>query len=208
MSCASLDGIRALPASGDRGAGRRRAARLLFVIGVAASGFATGATDISEVRRAAQSGDAASEYRLGRAYACGRLVGRDRAEALAWFTKSADHGYAPAAAALGWIYFTGNGVPRDDRRAVEWLRRGAEGGVASAQNNLGIAYATGRGVARDAAEAERWFRAAAEQGAQDAERNLAKLHGRPAPASPKMEAPRAAPGRGTQPPAHVIEICD
>lgn len=208
MSYATFDGIRALLPSGIRGAVPRGAAILLFVMGVAASGFANGATDIADVRRAAETGDAASEYRLGRAYACGRLVARDRAEALAWFAKSADHGYAPAQAALGWMYFTGNGVPRDDRRAVEWLRRGAEGGVASAQNNLGIAYATGRGVTRDPAEAERWFRAAADQGAQDAERNLAKLHGRPAPASPKMEAPRAAPSRGTQPPAHVIEICD
>jgi hypothetical protein len=208
MSHATLAAVRALLARGGRRAMRRGAAILMCAVGVAATGSATGATDIAEVRRAAESGDAASEYRLGRAYACGRLVVRDRAEALAWFARSADHGYAPAQAALGWMYFTGNGVPRDDRRAVEWLRRGAEGGVASAQNNLGIAYATGRGVARDTAEAERWFRAAADQGAQDAERNLAKLHGRPVPASPKMETPRAAPGRGTQPPAHVIEICD
>jgi hypothetical protein len=207
MSQAPIERMRALLGVGRR-TGRRRAAMLLLAVGVAATGSATGATDIAEIRRAAERGDAASEYRLGRAYACGRFVARDRAEALAWFAKSADHGYAPAQAALGWMYFTGNGLPRDDRRAVEWLRRGAEGGVASAQNNLGIAYATGRGVARDTAEAERWFRAAADQGAQDAERNLAKLHGRPAPASPRMEAPRAAPGSPPQTPAYSTPICD
>ncbi|MCU0897961.1 MAG: sel1 repeat family protein [Burkholderiales bacterium] len=208
MSHAALVGVRALLATGGRRAVRRGAAILICAIGVAASGSATGATDLAEIRRAAESGDAASEYRLGRAYACGWLVARDRAEALGWFARSADHGYAPAQAALGWMYFTGSGVPRDDRRAVEWLRRGAEGGVASAQNNLGIAYATGRGVARDTAEAERWFRAAADQGAEDAARNLDKLHGRPASGSPKMEAPRAAPGRATQTPTYSTPICD
>ena len=147
---------------------------------VAVPGLVPGALAASpgastQLRSAAARGDAQAQYDLAAAYACGRGVRADAAQAAQWFRKAAEQGHVQSMSVLGWMYMAGRGLARDDARALEWLTKAAEQGDTSAQNNLGIVYAQGRGVAPDRERAQQWFARAAEQGAEEASRNLASL---------------------------------
>jgi TPR repeat protein len=131
---------------------------------------------MSQLREAAEKGDAAAQSNLGTLYADGRGVARDEAEAVRWYREAADQGYGRAQLNLGWMYQRGAGVTQDDAEAVRWYRQAAEQGNAEAQNNLGVMYGAGRGVERDDSEAVRWYRKAAEQGNADAQYNLGAMY--------------------------------
>jgi TPR repeat protein len=122
------------------------------------------ADEVSSLLQAAAN-DAAAQHFVGVAYANGRGVKKDVAEAVKWYQKAADQGYGNAAFNMGLLYKNGRDVPKDEAEAVRWYRKAAEQGFADAQNNLGLAYANGQGgLAKDAAEAVRWYKMAAEQG--------------------------------------------
>ena len=72
--------------------------------------------------------DARAQFALGLMYENGEGLTADLAQALEWYTKSADQGYAKAHYQLGLLYLKGRGVKRDDSRAGEWFARAAEGG--------------------------------------------------------------------------------
>ncbi len=71
-----------------------------------------------EVRAAAEQGNAAAQYALGRMYHNGEGVPQDSAEALRWFTLSAGQGQAEAQCALELMHDFGEGVPQDNAEAV------------------------------------------------------------------------------------------
>src|ERR1700730_4925205 len=98
-------------------------------------------------QKAADQGNAAAQFELGRMYASGHGVPEDEAEAANWVRKAADHGYANAQMMLGTMYGTGHGVPQDHAAAMKWYRKAAHQGNAGAQSLLGTAYYKGRGVA-------------------------------------------------------------
>ena len=58
----------------------------------------------------------------------GQGVGRDEAQAIAWFRKAADQGGAQAQFNLDLMYRDGNGVQKDDTQAAEWFRKAADQG--------------------------------------------------------------------------------
>ena len=69
-------------------------------------------------RKAAEQGDAAGEFGLGRMYADGLGVPRDPAVALDWYRKAEKKNHAPALDALARAYRTGDlGLARDLERA-------------------------------------------------------------------------------------------
>lgn len=121
-----------------------------------------------EVRAAAEQGDAAAQYALGRMYHNGEGVPQDYAEALRWFNLSAGQGQAEAQYALELMHDFGEGVLRDHAEAVGWYRAAAEQGYWAAQNNLGVMYKRGDGVPQDHVLAHMWFSLAA-SGAPDAD---------------------------------------
>jgi len=88
---------------------------------------------LPETRAAAQQGDAAAQYNLGRMYANGWNVARDDAQAAAWLRKAAEQGFALAQNGLGLMYAQGRGVGKDDAQAVFWYRQAAAQGLAEAQ---------------------------------------------------------------------------
>jgi len=126
----------------------------------------------AEVRKAAEQGDGAAQFKMGNAYRLGLGVTKDAAEALEWYRKAAEQGEPNAQLSLGFMYESGQGVAQDYPGAVRWYRLAAEQGNASAQFDLGLMYAHGRGVAQDYPEAVRWYRKAAEQGDATAQYNL------------------------------------
>jgi len=125
-------------------------------------------------RAAAERGDVAAEYELGRLYYHGTGVPLNYEEALTWYRKAADREYPKAENGMGNLYANGYAVPKDDREADIWYKKAAEHGYAGAQYNLGYMYENGRGVQRDRSEAERWYRKAAEQGDSNAQHALGK----------------------------------
>ncbi len=76
-------------------------------------------------RRAWQSASRTSTIDDGLAYAEGRGVPQDDAQALVWLRKAADQGSADAQGVLGKMYRDGRGVPQDYVRAHMWLNLAA-----------------------------------------------------------------------------------
>src|SRR5436190_6411938 len=131
--------------------------------------------DLAGLTRRAEQGEAAAQYRLGIAYAEGKIVSRDSALASKWYQAAAEQGHAAAQTRLGVLYAEGNGVPRSVEQAASWYRKAAEQGEVAGQRNLGLAYLEGEGVAQDDAVAADWIRKSAEHGFAASERQLAML---------------------------------
>ena len=70
-------------------------------------------TPVANTYLQAQSGDAKAMAKLAEAYEKGEGAPKDLAQAVVWFTKSADAGDSFAMYRLGRIYATGTGVDKD-----------------------------------------------------------------------------------------------
>mgnify|MGYP002153793789 CR=1 FL=1 len=88
-----------------------------------------GDVDMSVLRRAAEAGDAASQFELARCYETGEGVGQDDAEAVRWYRRGAEAGEPGSMAMLGECCEHGRGAPRDLREALRWYRAALEQGV-------------------------------------------------------------------------------
>ncbi len=73
-------------------------------------------------KKAADQGDAQSQYNVGIAYWNGDGVTQDKVEAVMWFKKAVEQGYAKAKCALGKAYLLGEGgVKKNYRVAVMYF---------------------------------------------------------------------------------------
>ena len=82
---------------------------------------------LGEDTRAAERGDAESQFDLGFMYATGfGDFEADRAEALTWYRRAAEQGLAQAQSALGGAYARGDILEQDFTQAATWCRLGAE----------------------------------------------------------------------------------
>jgi TPR repeat protein len=97
--------------------------------------------DIAALRLRAESGDPAAQAQLGKYYEQGKGVGKDYAQALQWFKKSADQGNAAGLDGLGKLYMWGHGVPRDFVQARDLFTKAADQGNADAQHDLVVTAA-------------------------------------------------------------------
>jgi len=88
-----------------------------------------------QLRRMAESGNAAAENALGLRYSQGDLnngIRKDEAEAFLWFSKAAEDGSLPAQTTLGSLYWSGSGAPKDLNKAYFWsVLAGARGDEAA-----------------------------------------------------------------------------
>ena len=94
--------------------------------------------DIERLRKAAEQGDAESQFSLGRIYSLGRGVPWDSKEAAKWYRLAAEQGHTKAQIMLGHMYARGEGVPEDYQEAVKWYRQAAEAGNAHAHLQAGF----------------------------------------------------------------------
>jgi TPR repeat protein len=85
-------------------------------------------------RRAADTGDAAAQYRLGRCYQDGKLVKANRNDAAVWICRAAEQGHVAAMNELGELFKRGVGVKRDLLQAHKWFNLAAAGGDSTARN--------------------------------------------------------------------------
>lgn len=121
--------------------------------------------------RAAKQGDAAAQYRLGRAYLLGEGLPQSYEKALLWFDLSAKQNNPDALSHLGLAYLMGQGVPRHKGRAFEFYRQAAELGHAGAQSLIALMYLQGDGVNFSQIRAYLWFHIAADNGHPNAGKN-------------------------------------
>lgn len=111
------------------------------------------------LRPAAQAGDAAVQWQLGRLLRWGQSK-----EALAWLRKAAAQGHEEALLSLCDLLLSGSAGEKNPQEALRWLRQAAQRGSAKAQVALGDALSQGAPGERSEREAAGWYRRAAEQG--------------------------------------------
>ena len=128
------------------------------------------------IRKAAESGDAEAQYKLGHLYSAGHGVSQDNKLAAVWWRRSAEGGYVGGETFVGFMYFTGLDVSQDYTQAAVWWRKAAEQGDAVAQRCLGSLYEDGQGVPQDYEQAAFWYGKAASQGDTEAQEWLTKLN--------------------------------
>jgi Sel1 repeat len=113
--------------------------------------------EVAKIRQAAEQGDPGAQFSLGSAYATGKEVPKDYAQAAMWLRKAAEQGNAGGQVMLGALYGNGQGVPQDYSQSLSWFRKGAEQGNDIALVSLGTVYSLGRGVPQDFVEAHKWY---------------------------------------------------
>lgn len=153
---------------------------------VVPAGAAMTADQLDRLQASANSGNADSAFRLGRAYKIGDDVPADLDKAEHWFARAAKLGNPRAGAELGLVLAqNGKGAA-----AMPWLTAAAEKGDARAQYALGALLYGGQGVAVDATRGRDWMRKAANSGLPAAVEALAVMD--------KALAPSKAPPRPYQ----------
>ena len=128
-------------------------------------------------RVAADDGDAAAEYALGRMYLGGRGVTRSDVQAFSWFRKAALQNNPGAEFELFVMFTSGAGTTRDPVQATQWLLKSATSGFEPAELELSGHYERGEVVPKDVNEALGWATKAAEQGNPDAQIKAGLLYG-------------------------------
>jgi TPR repeat protein len=165
--------------------------------------------------RAAEHGDASTQFWLGVAYDRNWFGTTDSQLALKWYRKAADAGDPDAQLALGQKYADGEGVEQNYELAANWFRRAAEhvpdlGGAGIARYRLGQLYMEGIGVPRDYVQAYFWFSLHGPDSAADAKAYLSAAQVRGLdklvevwkvqhPVSPEVEAASKIPNRQSAP---------
>jgi TPR repeat protein/Tfp pilus assembly protein PilF len=138
--------------------------------------------------RAARSGCAEAEYRVGLCYVEGTGVPASLAEGVRWLERAADRGHVAAQLLMAGICLHGSparsaGAPGggadlvgtadqggpDYVAAIRWARRAAEHGCAEAQALLGFMLTTGSEHLRNPDEAGRWHARSATAGSPQAD---------------------------------------
>lgn len=127
------------------------------------------------VRRAAQQGMPAAQYRLAKLHEKGLGVPRDLTEARALTEKAARGGNVKAMHDVAVFYADGEGGPQSYAASVEWFRKAAEFGVVDSQYNLAVLYENGLGISPSKTEALYWYEVAARSGDASAPGDVERL---------------------------------
>ena len=139
---------------------------------LAANDYAQGPTFI---RRAAQQGLPAAQYRLAKLHEKGLGVPRDLASARTWTERAAKGGNVSAMHDLAVFYADGEGGPQSYAAAAEWFRKAADFGLVDSQYNLAVLYENGLGISPSKTEALYWYEIAARNGDASAPANVGQL---------------------------------
>jgi len=109
----------------------------------------------------ASDGNKTAQYELGMALMEGKGVRKDVAEAVKWFSRSAEQGVAAAHYQMGLRYAAGEGVEQDIGQAIAAWTEAAMSGYGDAQLRLAESYDQGIGVEQDLLQAYVWYKLSA-----------------------------------------------
>lgn len=131
---------------------------------------------LAKLRKAAESGNAEAQFRLGVLYGNGDGVDLNHDKALGWFRQAARQGHENALITMAWMYANGAGVEADDDKAREFYLLAAEHGSAKAQYVAATMYRFAQyGVRQDLPKALHFYTLAANQGFPTAQFALGKM---------------------------------
>src|SRR5947209_11783133 len=130
------------------------------------------ATDIADLTRKAEAGDANAQLQLADAYEKGIGVKQDDKLAFQWRRKAADQGNAEAQNAVGVMYSLGRGVEQSKEEALRWYKKAARQHLAKADYNVAISYYNGDGMEADLVRAYTWMMLTKRNGDPDADQAL------------------------------------
>lgn len=137
-------------------------ARYLLGMERLASGDAEGAAVL--IRRAAEQGVPAAQYRYSKLLERGEGVPADLEAARRFTQQAADAGHRRAMHNLGIMYATGSGAQQDYAQAARWFQEAALLGLGDSQFNLALLYEQGLGVEQSPGDAYAWYSIAAAGG--------------------------------------------
>ena len=127
------------------------------------------------IRRAAQQGVPAAQYRLAKLHEKGLGVPRDLTAARTWTERAARGGNVKAMHDLAVFFADGEGGPQSYAGAAEWFRQAADYGLVDSQYNLAVLYENGLGISPSKVEALYWYEIAARNGDASAPGNVTEL---------------------------------
>jgi TPR repeat protein len=127
---------------------------------------------VDDMKVRANSGEAASQYQLGKMYYEGKDVPQNLKEAVRMFQLAADKGYPEALVAMGKCYMNGEGVPQDSKQAMKYFNQAALKESPAAEYQIGVMHYAGEGVPVNYEEGAKWFIKAADGGLVEAQENL------------------------------------
>lgn len=131
---------------------------------------------LSYLQKAAETGDATAESRLGDAYLHQRY-GLDNPElGISYITSAANKGESRAMTNLGILYLNGEGVEQDYDLAYQWFEKAQASGDMKAPRYLGMIYENGLGKIQDYVKAAYFYKVAADKGDITSQYNLARLY--------------------------------
>ena len=140
--------------------------------------------DIARILKDAEQGNSWAQFNLGNAYATGKGVPKDEAEAVRWFRKAAEQGNPFAQQALEGMsassqVVSGREATHDASQTqteyTDRLTKLAESGDAKAEYDRGRAYATGDGVSQNKGAAADWYLKSAQHGLAQAQNAYGEL---------------------------------
>ena len=123
---------------------------------------------LSQLRQAAEQGDAESQYSYGMTHAYGRGVAEDPTQGAFWLNRAAEQGHLLAQLNLAQLFMQGKGVSHDELQGLVWYRRAAEAGSIEAQYQMAVVSRNSDSPFYDVAQAMHWLQRAAEQDHADA----------------------------------------
>ncbi|MBO4807357.1 MAG: sel1 repeat family protein [Paludibacteraceae bacterium] len=126
--------------------------------------------------KAAELGDAESQYWLGNYYENGTGVKQNYKKMVEWYKKSAEAGYQKAQLTLAEHYEKGIGVKQSFKKMIEWYTKCAEAGDLEAQIALAVRYRRGDGVKQYYKKMIEWYTKSAEAGSLFAQMSLAECY--------------------------------
>ena len=120
---------------------------------------------LAEWKRAVEvNKDAGAAFKLAEEYFDAKVVERDLATAIKYYTLGAEWGDMRAQMDLATLFDKGWGVPQDVERAAKWYEAAAKQGLASSQYNIATMYEDGLGVERDKVRAYMYYQLSIEGG--------------------------------------------
>lgn len=117
------------------------------------------ATNINDLKRFADEGDAKAQYALGKRYANGDGVPLDYREALHWYLQAGQQGHVRAQGKLAAAFWEGRGGPQDYSRAYFWALLAEAGGDETSRVIVASCAArlTPAQIAAEQKEADQWL---------------------------------------------------
>lgn len=146
-----------------------------YLLGMRSLESGDAATAVILLRRAAEQGVPAAQYRYGKLLEAGEGVGIDLEAARRWTERAATAGHRRAMHNLAVMNYYGTGTAVNFDEAARWFQEAALLGLRDSQFNLALLFESGQGVPESLADAYTWYSIAASDTDQTAAQRAAAL---------------------------------